>query len=210
MTLDYPFRLPPITYHALYSYRERERILTNNKLVKSLVEIQKRKPQYVDILDKKLHGHNIYHLTSARESDLKKLTIKNKEDGATGEKDKTKEKTHQSNVHATMKSIPNSNLNQRKNEVLRIHKENMRMVKKLAEMKAHQEILVPVKLESGLFNVKNQFRSKSHQSARPKSVNSGAVSHAVISKQKSALVLQPCEEQSTGQEAKESPSKRQY
>ena len=64
-----------------------------------------------------------------------------------------------------MKTIPNSNLNQRKNEVLRIHKENMRMVKKLAVMKAHQEILVPVKNEHGsLFNLKQQYRSKSHQS----------------------------------------------
>ena len=63
-----------------------------------------------------------------------------------------------------MKTIPNSNLHKRKNEVLRIHKENMRMVKKLAVMKAHQEILVPVKTEAGgLFNVKGeQYRSKSH------------------------------------------------
>ena len=40
-----------------------------------------------------------------------------------------------------MKTIPNSNLVHRKREVLDIHKENLKMVKRLADMKAHQEIL---------------------------------------------------------------------
>ena len=41
---------------------DRERVMMNNKIIKSIVEISKRKPQYVDILDKRVHGQNIYNL----------------------------------------------------------------------------------------------------------------------------------------------------
>ena len=40
-----------------------------------------------------------------------------------------------------MKTIPNSNLIQRKRDVLDIHRENLRIVKRLADMKADQKIL---------------------------------------------------------------------
>ena len=43
-----------------------------------------------------------------------------------------------------LKTIPNSNLNERKRAVLRIHKENLQMVTNLAKMKARQELLVPL------------------------------------------------------------------
>lgn len=43
-----------------------------------------------------------------------------------------------------LRTIPNSNLTQRKNDVLRIHKENLQFVTKLAEMKAKQDMLIPL------------------------------------------------------------------
>ena len=57
-----------------------------------------------------------------------------------------------------MKTIPNSNLTFRKREVLDIHKENLKMVKRLAGMKAHQEILTREISPENVF----WFRSKSH------------------------------------------------
>jgi len=43
-----------------------------------------------------------------------------------------------------LKTIPNSNLAERKRDVLRIHKENLKFVTRLAEMKARQEMLIPL------------------------------------------------------------------
>ena len=66
---------------------------------------------------------------------------------------KDSEKPTTDKTGARIKTIPNSNLNQRKMEVLRIHKENLRMVKALATMKAHQDILMPVRSDRDLFDV---------------------------------------------------------
>ena len=43
-----------------------------------------------------------------------------------------------------LKTIPNSNLGERKNDVLRIHKENLRFIQRLANLKAHQDVLIPL------------------------------------------------------------------
>ena len=52
-----------------------------------------------------------------------------------------------------LRTIPNSNLGVRKQDVLRIHKENMQMVTKLAKMKVKQDILVPIdKSKAFIFN----------------------------------------------------------
>ena len=64
-----------------------------------------------------------------------------------------------------MRTIPNSNLNDRKRAVLKIHKENMQMVSKLANMKARQEILVPFDKTNIFSTVAGQFRSRSAASA---------------------------------------------
>lgn len=119
-------------------YEDRERILQNNKLVKTIIEIQRRKPQYVDILDRRTEaGQNIYHLAgNHRDLIYKKVDYKQCRDA---------EKVNTDRTAIRIKTIPNSNLSQRKMEVLRIHKENLRMVKALATMKAHQDILLPVK-----------------------------------------------------------------
>ena len=43
-----------------------------------------------------------------------------------------------------LKTIPNSNLAERKRDVLRIHAENLKFVTRLAEMKARQDMLIPL------------------------------------------------------------------
>ena len=42
-----------------------------------------------------------------------------------------------------LRTIPATNLGIRKQAVLKIHKENLQMVTRLAEMKCNQELLVP-------------------------------------------------------------------
>lgn len=42
-----------------------------------------------------------------------------------------------------LKTIPNSNLTERKRQVLKIHQDNLRMVKRLSDMKTQQAILIP-------------------------------------------------------------------
>jgi hypothetical protein len=46
----------------MMSVRNRERVLQNERLVKSIAEIQKRRRHYIDILDKRVDGQNIYFL----------------------------------------------------------------------------------------------------------------------------------------------------
>ena len=43
-----------------------------------------------------------------------------------------------------LKTIPNSNLGVRKRDVLRIHKENLNFVTRLATLKANQDVLIPI------------------------------------------------------------------
>ena len=43
-----------------------------------------------------------------------------------------------------LKTIPNSNLADRKKDVLRIHKENLQFVSRLATLKANQDVLIPL------------------------------------------------------------------
>ena len=110
----------------------------NNKIIKSIVDIQRRKSQYVDILDRRVHGQNIYHLQgNSREQIYSKTALQAKQESGGGAVMPDKNQKKAEKISSSMKTIPNSNLNQRKHEVLRIHKENMRMVKKLAVMKAH-------------------------------------------------------------------------
>lgn len=69
--------------------------------------------------------------------------------------------------HATrLKTIPNSNLAERKREVLRIHKENLQFVEKLAIMKAKQELLVPLDQQKGFteLSLELKYRSRSANS----------------------------------------------
>ena len=62
-----------------------------------------------------------------------------------------------------LKTIPNSNLNDRKKDVLRIHKENLNFVTRLAQLKADQSVLIPLdqqKFQREL-SLELKFRSKS-------------------------------------------------
>ncbi len=62
-----------------------------------------------------------------------------------------------------LRTIPNSNLSQRKTDVLRIHKENLKMVSKLSEMKANQELLVSMENDKAAHasNFDMRYRSRS-------------------------------------------------
>ena len=61
-----------------------------------------------------------------------------------------------------LKTIPNSNLAERKRTVLRIHQENLKMVTKLGKIGATQQILVPLgKNNHDSKALKNMYRSKS-------------------------------------------------
>lgn len=62
-----------------------------------------------------------------------------------------------------LRTIPNTNLGDRKREVLRIHQENLKMVTKLAEMKVKQDLLVKENRKN-VFNTigtATNFRSRS-------------------------------------------------
>ena len=114
--------------------------MENNKLVKSISEIKNRRRHYIDILDKRVDGQNIYYLVGHTRSNIFSFNsgiggIKN----AKGEyASKIIQMPEKSAVR--LRTIPNSNLNERKREVLRIHKQNMDMVTRLASTKPTSEM----------------------------------------------------------------------
>ena len=73
-----------------------------------------------------------------------------------------------SRVITGMRTIPNSNLAGRKKDVLDIHRENLRMVKRLAQLDAQQGILNREVSPENVF----WFRSKSHRSKHRSRSNS--------------------------------------
>ena len=62
-----------------------------------------------------------------------------------------------------LKTIPNSNLAERKRDVLRIHAENLKFVTRLAEMKARQDMLIPLDRQKGYseLSLELKYRSRS-------------------------------------------------
>ena len=136
-------------------FENHERIKQNKRLVQSIIDINKRKTNYMDILQSTKDGQNIYSLAGNNRSTFVQLPDGKKEQ--TNNHRTTKAITVPSRVIQGMKTIPNSNLGLRKREVLEIHKENLKMVKRLADMKAHQEILTREISPENIF----WFRSKS-------------------------------------------------
>ena len=72
--------------------------------------------------------------------------------------------TSTENKNATkLKTIPNSNLAERKRDVLRIHAENLKFVTRLATMKARQDMLIPLDRQKGYseLSLELKYRSRS-------------------------------------------------
>ena len=65
-----------------------------------------------------------------------------------------------------MRTIPNSNLNERKRQVLRIHQDNLKMIEKLAQTKPNEDLAQPTEApapQSNMFTVADKYRSRSAQ-----------------------------------------------
>jgi hypothetical protein len=93
----------------------------NNKLVKSIIGIQNRKPHYPDILDRHINGQNVYMLVGHSR-------------GITHTHQGMSEVKHVGMTERSgtvLKTIPCSNLNQRKKHVLKVHAENLKLVQRL-------------------------------------------------------------------------------
>ena len=98
--------------------------------MKSIAEIQRRKRHYVDILDKRVDGQNIYYLVGHTRANIfsnnngisqGKDPVINPAGAQFAQKIVSVPEKHQTRL----RTIPNSNLNERKKDVLRIHKENL-------------------------------------------------------------------------------------
>jgi len=99
--------------------------------VKSIIEIQNRRSNYNDILEHRKDGQNVYALVGHSRNMVNLGLKKSNGDAA------AKTISISNNRGTVLKTIPCSNLFVRKQAVLRIHKENLRIVRKLEEMKAH-------------------------------------------------------------------------
>lgn len=125
------------------SFRDWERKKQNVRLVKSIKEIQRRQSNFVDILDKKrIDGQNIYYLVGHSRGNIFTNSAGTYQEGKAYVKNPVAQEFGTRVVPAPdknatrLRTIPNSNLTQRKTDVLRIHKENLKFVSRLSEMKA--------------------------------------------------------------------------
>jgi hypothetical protein len=96
--------------------------------VRNILDIKMRGTHYGDILSKQKDGYNIYSLAG-----------NNRSYSYLPEKEKIgksfRSKASQLSISPRgQKTIPKSNLTERKGDVLRIHAENLRMVKRLARV----------------------------------------------------------------------------
>lgn len=131
------------------SYKNYERNRANNKLVRTILEIHNRKPHYVDIMEQTATGQPVYKLIShSRGINLSQPDYA------------IKHVTMTERSGMISKIVPHSNLNQRKRQVLKVHAENLKMVQRLAEMKANQSILINNRPGDRIFNG-CEHRSKS-------------------------------------------------
>ena len=136
------------------------------------MDIQKRKSNYIDILEHRKDGQNIYHLTGNNRTTF--VPLKGS-DGAPGKLNANKIVILPDRTGCRMRTIPNSNLIERKRKVLDIHEENLKMVKRLADMKAEQRILNHLITPENVFTIdRSGFRSRS-QGSRPRSTSNNSL-----------------------------------
>ena len=134
-------------------------------MVKTIIDIQNRKSKYTDILEHRKEGQNIYHLSGNNRATFIPLTTTHRQ---VNDFNATKAIDVPPRVITGMRTIPNSNLAGRKRDVLEIHQENLRMVKRLAHLDAQQGILNREVSPENVF----WFRSKSHRSKHRSRSNS--------------------------------------